>query len=306
MKRMLRLAVASAMLATVFLSIASVAYGSSEPSPVLEKAAPNSGCPNAAVVLSGQHFGRAGMRWAWFVGGVTPFATPVEAKITSETSATTRVPIFLALPGANESGQVSLETTSGRRSNAIPFTLTSLVSCSQGREGKEGPVGKEGKEGKPGAPGAAGKEGPEGKSGPEGKEGPAGPPGQQGIPGKEGAEGKEGKEGPAGATGPTGPEGPGVKTVSGIVYENGSASGRWFTASNPKTGEYIVTFATGEFEEPPAMVVTGFGIDGALPVFVVSEAKKVGGSWVYDVLVSSTVGTNTPSENAFMFVASEV
>jgi hypothetical protein len=203
---------AGALLAAAFLMMVGSAWGHEsphEPNPVLEKATPSSGCPNTTVTLSGKHFGKAGVGKAWFAAGVVPLGWPEEASISNETTASTRVPIFLALPGSDENGQVFLETTAGKRSNPIPFTITSLVPCFKGASGATGATGPTGASGSTGATGPAGTEGAKGAAGPTGATGA----------GVTGATGPQGPAGPTGAAGPTGPPGASGGTGSGETYK---------------------------------------------------------------------------------------
>jgi len=149
-----------------------------EPNPVLEEVSPGSGCPEAKITLSGKKFGPSGTGKAWFSDfGAVPFGFSEPASISSETSATSTVPIFLTELN-NENGVVYLETTKGKVSNSIPFKLTSLNSCFKGSTGPTGPTGPTGATGSAGSSGSKGAEGATGATGPEGpegKEGPAGP-----------------------------------------------------------------------------------------------------------------------------------
>jgi hypothetical protein len=164
----------------VFLSVSQAASAHHyqpppEPNPVLEEVSPGSGCPEARIKLSGKKFGPSGTGKAWFSDfGAVPFGFSEPATITSETSATSIVPIFLT-EFNNENGVVYLETTKGKVSNSLPFMLTNLNSCFEGSTGPTGPTGPAGAAGSKGAEGATGATGPEGKAGAEGKEGPAGP-----------------------------------------------------------------------------------------------------------------------------------
>ena len=172
---MKRLGLAGVVLTMAFLTLVAIALANDRGGSVLEKARPSSGCPNTMITLTGKKFGKPGIGAAWFTARVIPFDWLEEAKITSETSATTRVPFFLALTGADEKGRVSLERPPlGKRSNQVPFTLTSLVTCLKGPERKEAQEAPESKEGSEGKEGPEGPEGPEGQEGKEGKGGPAG------------------------------------------------------------------------------------------------------------------------------------
>src|SRR5262249_47656273 len=144
---------------------------------------PNAGCPGTTVTLSGKNFGTPGTGRAAFIAGVLPFFSLQPATITSNSSATTVVPILLTT--ADQKATVSLVTREGNNSNPVPFTLTSLVSCFKGGGG-----------------GGSGATGPTGPTGPTGATGPTGPPG-----GGTGGSGVTGATGATGATGPTGEKG---------------------------------------------------------------------------------------------------
>jgi collagen triple helix repeat protein len=164
-----------------------------EPNPVLEEVSPGSGCPEAGVTLTGKKFGPSGTGKAWFSDlGAVPFGFSEPATISSETSATSMVPIFLAELN-NEDGVVYLETTKGKVSNSLPFKFTNLNSCFKGSTGATGPTG------------------PTGPTGATGATGPAA------ASGSRGAEGATGATGPAGPTGKEGPAGP-THVASGIVF----------------------------------------------------------------------------------------
>jgi hypothetical protein len=153
-----------------------------EPNPALEHVTPGSGCPEAKITLTGKKFGPSGTGKAWFSnGGAFPFAFPEPATVSSETSATSILPLFLTEIN-NENGTIYLETIKGKLSNAIPFKATNLNSCFKGPTGATGPTG------------------------PAGATGATGPAGSQGVTGATGA---TGTTGPTGATGPTGSSGSG-------------------------------------------------------------------------------------------------
>ena len=144
---MKRLGLAGVVLTMAFLTLVAIALANDRGGSVLEKARPSSGCPNTMITLTGKKLGKPGTGAAWFTARVIPFGWLEEAKITSETSATTRVPFFLALTGADEKGRVSLERPPlGKRSNQVPFTLTSLVTCFKAPERKESQEAPESKE----------------------------------------------------------------------------------------------------------------------------------------------------------------
>ncbi len=226
-----------------------------EPNPVLEQVNPGSGCPEAKITLSGKKFGPSGTGKAWFSDfGAVPFGFSEPATISSETSATSMVPIFLVEMN-NENSAVYLETTKGKVSNSLPFKLTNLNSCFKGSTGPTGPTGPTGAAGSNGAEGATGATGPEGPAGKEGKEGPAGNEGKEGPAGNEGKAGAEGNEGKAGAEGKEGPAGP-THVASGVVF-------------TPPVGETTILDANSS----PGVEVTVKSIDGGEWVL---EAKGLG------------------------------
>jgi hypothetical protein len=254
-----------------------------EPGPVLESASPSAACPNTTITLTGKHFGRPGTRSAWFAAGVSPSGVSEEAKILSETSATTRVPIFLALPGPNENGQVGLETTGGKRSNQISFTLSSLVTCFQGKEGPPGKEGKQGPAGKEGKEGPPGKEGKQGQAGNEGKEGKEGPIGKEGPEGKGGGSGlnafAESQNGSAAVIPPTGPKvlesAPLTTTTTGSVYATAHGT------------DYLQCVAGGEScEFELALYVDGKGVPDSGQTELVSSGNTVEYSSNYSGVIS--------------------
>jgi len=152
----------------VFFSGAQVAsahnYPPPEPNPVLEEVNPGSGCPQAKITLSGKKLGPSGTGKAWFSDfGAVPFGFPEAATISSETSATSIVPIFLVEMN-NENGVVYLETTKGKVSNSLAIKLTNLNSCFKGLTGPTGATGAAGPTGAGGATGPAGTDGTNGTS----------------------------------------------------------------------------------------------------------------------------------------------
>ena len=153
-----------------------------EPNPVLEEVSPGSGCPEVKITLTGKKFGPSGTGKAWFSNGAAvPFGFSEPASISSESSATSTVPIFLTELN-NENGVVYLETTKGKLSNAIPFKLTNLNSCFKGLTGPSGATGPAGATGAEGSTGATGAAGATGATGPTGEPGPTGPTGVSGSP----------------------------------------------------------------------------------------------------------------------------
>jgi hypothetical protein len=264
----------------VLLSGAQVA--SAKASIVLEKATPESGCPGTTVTLTGKNFGSPGSGKAEFRAKVFPFNSDEAATITSSTSATTVVPIFLAVTSADEKGSLALDR-GGNDSNKINFTLTSLATCFKGGggggTGPTGPPGPTGATGPTGAGGGTGGEpgptGPTGSTGEkgEGVTGATGPTGEKGEKGEAGPTGPTGSGGGTGGSpGPTGPTGPtgekgekGEKgeTVTGPTGPTGSGGG---TGGSPgptgptgEKGEKGTTGATGEKGEKGATGPTGGG-----------------------------------------------
>jgi len=194
------------------LGIIQAASASANPAPVLEKVEQSSGCPGATITFTGKKFGNPGKAKAEFQAHSFPFYQEEEANVTSSTSATSVLPIFLTVKDLT--GRVALDT-SGNDSNHLPITLTSLASCfgGGGGGGATGPTGPTGPEGPKGATGATGPTGPEGGGGGGGgATGPTGPTGEQGPTGEKG---EKGEKGATGEPGPTGPTGPGGGTGSG-------------------------------------------------------------------------------------------
>jgi len=254
-----------------------------EPNPVLEKVTPGSGCPEAGITLAGKAFGPSGTGRAWFSDvGAVPFGFSEPATISTETSATSTVPIFLTEIN-DENGAVYLETTKGKVSNSIPFALTNLNSCFKGSSGATGPAGAQGATGATGptgaegATGATGPTGPTGAQGATGTTGPTGPTGAAGATGPTGSQGVSGATGATGGIGPTGatgPQGPGKQTVAGLIELNegkekqtgpgweafrGGSTGDyevWITAiSNVKPVITVTAETTPEAVEPPVIAV---------------------------------------------------
>jgi hypothetical protein len=149
--------------------------------------------------------------------------------------------------------------------------------------------------------------GPEGSVGPAGTSGSAGPTGATGPSGPQGSTGAAGPSGSAGPTGATGPPGAGggVKTIAGLVTATGSLSaGHGVTAVRLDTGNYLLRFPAGTWPSFPAIVVSPFGSAGAFRVAQVdSVIAPADGSAAALVVMSSTVGTSTPVDAAFLFTA---
>jgi hypothetical protein len=123
--------------------------------------------------------------------------------------------------------------------------------------------------------------------------GPAGPSGPAGQPG------------PPGPAGQPGPPGPGVKTISGLVWIDGTVSlGTGFTASKFADRDYIIDFPPGTWDSFPVLVVSPFGLPGAFPIAEIGSITSPGdGSATAHVLTSSTAGPWTPHDVAFWFIA---
>jgi hypothetical protein len=272
--------------------------------PVLEKATPNSGCPGETITLTGKKFGKAGkggQRQGIFSGKVIPFYWGEPATVTSETTATTVVPIFLALPGEEEKGGVRLETSSGANSNEIPFTLTSLVTCFRGATGTTGATGPAGKEGAQGTTGATGPAGKEGAQGTTGATGPAGKEGAQGTTGATGPAGKEGAQGTTGATGPAGPAGKeGPTGATGATGPGGSSFGMasgFYGGSSYQSNSPGVTVTLKPLGENGAVELRWKGIAGCpVPSLTESDYSKPA---PYDLLI---VGFSCTGEEGFVYV----
>ncbi len=114
-----------------------------------------------------------------------------------------------------------------------------------------------------------------------------------------------GPPGPSGAQGQQGPPGPGRKTISGLVWIDGSVSlGSGYSSSKAATGDYEITFPAGTWPSFPVVVVSPFGLPGAFPIAEMGSAWSPGdGSATVHVLTSSTAGTWTPHDVAFWFIA---
>jgi hypothetical protein len=172
--------------------------------------------------------------------------------------------------------------------------------------GRQGPVGPQGASGPGGPGGPAGPTGPAGTAGPTGATGSAGTPGPAGATGPAGVVGATGATGSAGTPGPTGPPGPagaGVKTISGLVSATGSLSiGTGVTVLHLSTGTYLLQFPVGTWASFPAIIVSPFGRPGFFPVAEIdSVIAPSNGSATALVVVSSTTGTFTPADAAFLF-----
>jgi len=173
-------------------------------------------------------------------------------------------------------------------------------SVSWNDEGPQGVAGLAGSVGPTGATGSAGADGATGPAGADGKDGSRGPTGAAGT---DGSKGPTGAAGVTGATGPAGGSG-GGNSIGGLVSAGGSlTAGHGVTAVKLDTGTYLLRFPAGTWSSLPAIVVTPFG-GSAFPVARVdSLVAPSDGSASALVVVSSTAGTSTPVDCAFMFTA---
>ncbi len=96
-----------------------------------------------------------------------------------------------------------------------------------------------------------------------------------------------------------------MKTISGLVKADGTLSqGSGVTVMHVSSGTYLLRFAAGTWPSFPTMVVSPFGLSNAFPVAEVNSILAPGdGSAAVLVLVSSTAGTFTPTDGAFLFTA---
>ncbi|MDQ1509037.1 MAG: hypothetical protein QOG50_881 [Actinomycetota bacterium] len=167
-----------------------------------------------------------------------------------------------------------------------------------------GPQGSAGLAGSVGPPGATGSAGSDGSTGPDGAAGASGPTGATGSPGTDGSTGAAGATGSPGATGATGAAGSGGKTIGGLVTASGSlGAGHDVTAVKLDTGTYLLRFPAGTWSSFPAIVVTPFGGSAFSVAKVDSVVAPSDGSASALVFVSSTAGTPTPADSAFLFTA---
>jgi hypothetical protein len=90
-----------------------------------------------------------------------------------------------------------------------------------------------------------------------------------------------------------------------LVTAAGSLSnGHGVTAVKLSTGYYLLRFPAGTWSSLPAVVVSPFGSTAFSPVAEVdSVVAPSDGSASALVVVSSTVGTLTPADAAFLFTA---
>lgn len=117
--------------------------------------------------------------------------------------------------------------------------------------------------------------------------------------------GPAGPSGAPGPQGPPGPAGPGKKTISGLVWIDGTVSlGTGYASTKTAPGDYEITFPSGTWPSFPVVVVSPFGLPGAFPIAEVGSAWSPGdGSATVHVLTSSTAGEWTPHDVAFWFIA---
>jgi hypothetical protein len=89
-----------------------------------------------------------------------------------------------------------------------------------------------------------------------------------------------------------------------LVTAAGNLSvGHGFTVAKLDTGNYLLRFPAGTWSSFPAIVVSTFG-GTTFPIAKVdSLIAPTDGSATALVVVSGTVGTFTPADSAFLFVA---
>jgi hypothetical protein len=90
-----------------------------------------------------------------------------------------------------------------------------------------------------------------------------------------------------------------------LVTAAGSLSmGHGVSALRLSTGTYLLRFPAGTWSSFPAVVVSPFGSAASSPVAEVdSVVAPSDGSASVLVVVSGTVGTSTPTDAAFLFIA---
>jgi hypothetical protein len=206
------------------LLVASSASAHAAPvTPVLSSVSPTSGCPGTEITLTGKNFLTSRRAQGEFSSNAFPFFQTAPATVTSSTTATAIVPLFLT--ASDENGQVAIDIN-GFDSNRLPFTLKGLLKClgggGGGGTGPTGPTGPMGEKGEMGEQGETGPTGPEGTGGTggggtTGATGPTGPTGPEGT----GGTGGGGTTGATGPTGPTGPEGTGGTGGGGTTGATG-------------------------------------------------------------------------------------
>jgi hypothetical protein len=91
-----------------------------------------------------------------------------------------------------------------------------------------------------------------------------------------------------------------VTTISGVVNSSGTLTkGSGVTVTHLRAGVFQLVFPAGTFPSFPVVVVTPFGVTGALPAAEVSSITSAGGG---ATVVVSTGGTSS-SDQGFMFTA---
>ena len=90
-------------------------------------------------------------------------------------------------------------------------------------------------------------------------------------------------------------------TYAGYVNPNGTvAAGSGFAVSHTGTGTYSVSYPSTKFPGGyPAMTVTGWGINGAMPIVNLSYTSCGSGSCVFDIVITSNTGA--AQDNGFVF-----
>jgi hypothetical protein len=100
----------------------------------------------------------------------------------------------------------------------------------------------------------------------------------------------------------------GVKVIAGFVGSDGSVlAGSGFTVSRDSTGRYRVIFPAGTWSgnlpsNIPVITVTPVGPSA---IFVIGDSNGSDGSASFNLLASSTVGSLTPVDSGFMFIATQ-
>src|SRR5262249_4527453 len=113
----------------------------------LESVSPNKGCPGETVVFTGKGFGgpKTGTTgWHNEAAGSVPHQFNTLITVTSSTSATGYIPLFLVAAPGEEKGTVQLTKP---ETNSVPFFFTPLEECFSkgggggGEKGATGPTG---------------------------------------------------------------------------------------------------------------------------------------------------------------------
>lgn len=90
-------------------------------------------------------------------------------------------------------------------------------------------------------------------------------------------------------------------SYAGYVGQNGTImAGHGFTVQHTGTGTYTITYPSSDFPNWPAMVLSGFGYNGSVPIVVLSALGCNATSCTFDVGTFSANGT--PNDNSFDFV----